>query len=299
MMAQVRGADPAAPEAVTTVRGQVEVATSGGTILSVALEPAEPVPCPQAVEAVRDADWVVLGPGSWFTSVIPHLLVPELCRAVVETRGRVLVVLNLAPQAGETPGFGPADHLAALLEHAPDLRVHTVLADVGTVSDRAALEGAVEAAGACLVVADIATDDGSPRHDPVKLARAFDAVISGGEGPRARRTPYPSVVWCGSGGEEPLLVVLHLVDRHPADDGAGDAARGEAEQGPARHLDGAHREVPEVTEEGLLGRIAGRWGQGGEDPGHGDRGRRHGAVGARLCDPPAVSDVLEPPVQCR
>ena len=180
MTAQVRGADPAAPEAVTTVRGQVEVATSDGTILSVALEPAEPVPCPQAVDAVRDADWVVLGPGSWFTSVIPHLLVPELCRAVVETRGRVLVVLNLAPQAGETPGFAPADHLAALLEHAPDLRVHTVLADVRTVSDRAALEVAVEAAGACLVVADIAADDGSPRHDPVKLARAFDAVISGG-----------------------------------------------------------------------------------------------------------------------
>jgi uncharacterized cofD-like protein len=180
MTAQVRGADPAAPEAVTTVRGQVEVATSDGTILSVALEPAEPVPCPQAVEAVRDADWVVLGPGSWFTSVIPHLLVPELCRAVVETRGRVLVVLNLAPQAGETPGFAPADHLAALLEHAPDLRVHTVLADARTVSDRAALEDAVEAARACLVVADIAADDGSPRHDPGKLARAFDAVISGG-----------------------------------------------------------------------------------------------------------------------
>ena len=103
------------------------------------------MPCPQAVDAVRDADWVVLGPGSWFTSVIPHLLVPELCRAVVETRGRVVVVLNLAPQAGETPGFEPADHLAALLEHAPDLRIHTVLADVRSVPDRAALEDAVAA----------------------------------------------------------------------------------------------------------------------------------------------------------
>ena len=116
----------------------------------------------------------MLGPGSWFTSVIPHLLVPELCRAVVETRGRVLVVLNLAPQAGETPGFEPADHLAALLEHAPDLRVHTVLADEHSVPDRAALEVAVEAAGAPLVVADIAADDGSPRHDPGKLAGAYD-----------------------------------------------------------------------------------------------------------------------------
>jgi uncharacterized cofD-like protein len=178
MTAQIRGADPAAPDTVTTVRGQVEVALSGGTIQSVALDPADPVPCAEAVDAVRDADWVVLGPGSWFTSVIPHLLVPELCRAVVETRGRVLVVLNLAPQVGETPGFDQADHLAALLEHAPDLRVHTVLADVRSVPDPSALDDAVKAAGARLVVADIAADDGSPRHDPAKLAAAYDGILA-------------------------------------------------------------------------------------------------------------------------
>ncbi len=187
--AQIRGADRAAPEAVTTVRGQVEVATSDGSIQSVALEPAAPVPCPQAVDAVRDADWVVLGPGSWFTSVIPHLLVPELCRAVVETRGRVVVVLNLAPQAGETPGFAPADHLAALLEHAPDLRVHTVLADVRSVPDRAALEDAVAAAGARLEVADIGAADGSPRHDPGKLAAAYAAVMDAR--PEPSRSGHP------------------------------------------------------------------------------------------------------------
>ena len=181
MSAQIRGVDPAAPDEVTTVRGQVEVATSGGTIQSVALDPAEPTPCEEAVQAVRVAEWVVLGPGSWFTSVIPHLLVPQLCRAVVETQGRVLVVLNLSPQAGETPGFQPADHLAALLEHAPDLRIDTVLADAGSVPDCPALEEAVERAGARLVVADIAMDDGSPRHDPVKLAAAYDAVLAAPE----------------------------------------------------------------------------------------------------------------------
>jgi 2-phospho-L-lactate transferase/gluconeogenesis factor (CofD/UPF0052 family) len=110
--------------------------------------------------------------------VIPHLLVPELCRAVVETRGRVLVVLNLAPQVGETPGFDQADHLAALLEHAPDLRVHTVLGDVRSVPDPSALDDAVKAAGARLVVADIAADDGSPRHDPAKLAAAYDGILA-------------------------------------------------------------------------------------------------------------------------
>ncbi|MBF4764770.1 uridine diphosphate-N-acetylglucosamine-binding protein YvcK [Nocardioides islandensis] len=178
MTAQIRGVDPAAPDEVTTVRGQVEVATSEGTIQSVALDPPDPAPCPEAVLAVRAADWVVLGPGSWYTSVIPHLLVPDLCRAVVDTRGKVIVVLNLAPQDGETPGFAPADHLAALLEHAPDLRVHTVLADVRSVRDPGSLETAVKEAGARLVLADIAASDGSARHDPVKLAAAYDAVIS-------------------------------------------------------------------------------------------------------------------------
>ena len=180
MTAQIRGVDPAAPDEVTTVRGQVEVATSEGTIQSVALDPPDPAPCPEAVLAVRAADWVVLGPGSWYTSVIPHLLVPDLCRAVVDTRGKVIVVLNLAPQDGETPGFAPADHLAALLEHAPDLRVHTVLADVRSVRDPGSLETAVKEAGARLVLADIAAGDGSARHDPVKLAVAYDTVISGG-----------------------------------------------------------------------------------------------------------------------
>jgi uncharacterized cofD-like protein len=178
MTAQIRGVDPGAPDGVTTVRGQVEVATSEGTIQSVALDPPDPAPCPEAVLAVRAADWVVLGPGSWYTSVIPHLLVPDLCRAVVDTRGKVIVVLNLAPQDGETPGFAPADHLAALLEHAPDLRVHTVLADVRSVRDPGSLETAVKEAGARLVLADIAAGDGSARHDPVKLAAAYDAVIS-------------------------------------------------------------------------------------------------------------------------
>ena len=88
------------------------------------------------------------------------------------------MVLNLAPHADETPGFEPADHLAALWEHAPDLRVHTVLADVRSVPDRTALEEAVTSAGARLLVADIAADDGSPRHDPVKLAAAYAAVIA-------------------------------------------------------------------------------------------------------------------------
>jgi uncharacterized cofD-like protein len=175
--AEVRGLDPTHPERTTTVRGQVEVATTDGTISSIALDPATPAACPEAVQAVRDADWVVLGPGSWYTSVIPHLMVPELCDALVATRGRVLVNLNLEAQEGETGGYSPEDHLAALLEHAPDLAIHTVLADRWTVTDRPMLEGAVASWGARLEVADLAASDGSARHDVDKLAAAYSQIL--------------------------------------------------------------------------------------------------------------------------
>src|SRR5262245_29070656 len=100
--AAVRGLDPGAPEALTTVRGQVEVATTQGQIHSIALDPPDPRPCPEALTAVTEADWVVLGPGSWFTSVMPHLMVPALRSALVGTDARVVVVLNLVDEAGET-----------------------------------------------------------------------------------------------------------------------------------------------------------------------------------------------------
>ena len=179
--AEVRGLDAADPDALTTVRGQAEVATTDGVIVEIRLEPDLPTPCPEAVEAVRAADWVVLGPGSWFTSVIPHLMVPALREALVQTDARVVLVLNLDEQAGETHGFAPADHLAALAEHAPDLKVHTVLADRVTVGDaREELEHVVSAYGAELVVADLAVADGSPRHDPVRLAAAYSSIFARG-----------------------------------------------------------------------------------------------------------------------
>jgi uncharacterized cofD-like protein len=181
--ARVRGADPADPTAVTVVRGQVEVATTAGRIESVALVPEHPQACAEAVEAILAAEWVVLGPGSWFSSVIPHLMVPGLRQALADTEGRLVVVLNLEAQPGETAGFGPEDHLAALFEHAPDLTVHAVLVDASSLAgsgpgDREHLEKAVAHRGARLVVEDIAVP-GEPRHDPDRLAAAFRRIVDG------------------------------------------------------------------------------------------------------------------------
>jgi uncharacterized cofD-like protein len=177
LTARVRGADAAYPDAVSTVRGQVEVATSPGQLLEVSLDPVDPPACPEAVTAVREADWVVLGPGSWFTSVIPHLLVPGLRSALMETSARLVVTLNLEAHTEETPGYTPGDHLAVLRSIAPGLPVDTVVADVASVPDAAALEKVTDALGARLVLADVADDARPGQHDPAKLSLAYEKFV--------------------------------------------------------------------------------------------------------------------------
>jgi uncharacterized cofD-like protein len=180
LVAEVEGADPDRPDEVSTVRGQVACASTIGRVRSVSLIPADPPACPDAVQAIGAADWVVLGPGSWFTSVLPHLLVPDLADALLRTRARRLVALNLAPQPGETEGFSPHRHLEVLADHAPGLSIDVVLADRGAVQGSTAeLEKAAGMLGARLVLADLAMGDGSPRHDPRRLAGAFAQIFEG------------------------------------------------------------------------------------------------------------------------
>jgi uncharacterized cofD-like protein len=180
LAAEVEGADPAKPDEISTVRGQVACAKTTGRVRSISLIPADPPACAEAVTAVGEADWVVLGPGSWFTSVLPHLMVPQLARALHATRAHRLVALNLAPQPGETEGFSPHTHLEVLADHAPRLTIDVVLADrqaaKGTTAE---LEKAAGLLGGRLVLADLAMGDGSPRHDPRRLAGAFAQIFEG------------------------------------------------------------------------------------------------------------------------
>ncbi len=180
LIAEVEGADPAQPCALGTVRGQVACASTTGRVRSVSLIPEDPPACPEAVTAIEEADWVVLGPGSWFTSVLPHLMVPDLARALTATPARRIVALNLIAQPGETAGFAPQTHLEVLADHAPQLRVDVVLADRGAAAGATAeLEKAASLLGGRLVLADLAMRDGTPRHDPRQLAGAFAGIFEG------------------------------------------------------------------------------------------------------------------------
>ena len=178
IVADVVGLDPDDPGAPREVRGQVAVATTPGRVIAVRVEPPEPPACSEAVQSVMEADWVILGPGSWFTSVIPHLLVPEMAKAITGTRARRAIALNLSAQPGETDGFSPETHLEVLAAHAPDLDLDVVIADERMVAS--GLESLCDAAagfGAELLVADVARHDGTPRHDPARLAEVYARIF--------------------------------------------------------------------------------------------------------------------------
>ncbi|ANY09482.1 gluconeogenesis factor YvcK family protein [Pseudonocardia sp. HH130630-07] len=173
------------------IRGQVAVASTPGRVRRVWLRPDGPPACDEAVRAVRDADAVLLGPGSWFTSVLPHLLVPGLREALLTTTAARVVLLNLTPEPGETAGFSPEQHLEVLSGHAPDLRAHAVLADSGSVPLPDRLHAAATdllTPGGTVWLADVAdVDAATPRHDPDALAgvllEVFEALV-----PQGRRT---------------------------------------------------------------------------------------------------------------
>lgn len=170
------------PRINRVIRGQVAVATTPGRVRRVRLLPGEPVACREAVAAIKDADLVVLGPGSWFSSVIPHVLVPEQRDALIETTARRALVLNLGPQAGETAGFSAERHLHVLSQHAPSFRVDQVIVDASTVppgSERAHLARAAEQLGADVRYADVGVP-GTAKHDIFKLGSVLGDLLNKG-----------------------------------------------------------------------------------------------------------------------
>ena len=171
---------PATPDAVVlkadiegeSVEGQVAVASSQGRIRRVELVPDDAPACPEAIEAIRAADQIIIAPGSLFTSVIPVLCVHELRAEIQMARARVVQVANLRAQAPETTGLDATDHLRAVLDHGG--RVDAFLyqnggrlaADDDEISDLRVLPAP----------ADVARTDGLA-HDPSKLAKALKALL--------------------------------------------------------------------------------------------------------------------------
>ncbi len=174
--------------------GELEI-TSGGPPVEIALEPSGPAAVAEAVTAIANADLVLLGPGSLFTSVIPNLLVPGVAEAVRGRRGRLVWIANLMTQARETLGMSIFDHLAAFARHAPGVVPDVVIANSVAPSDAARRRYADEDQEPLLVdPADpwpgpgrllpwpllAETPEGLVRHDREALAAAVLRIADGG-----------------------------------------------------------------------------------------------------------------------
>jgi uncharacterized cofD-like protein len=180
LVAEADRFDPDDPNRMREIRGQSSIAATPGRVRSIRLRSPGAPACAAAVDAVREADLVVLGPGSWFTSVLPHVLLRELGQALATTRARIVVVLNLVPQAGETDEYTPADLLRTLLAHAEPyggLHLDAVLADTDAVLDREDLAAYAREIGARLVVSSLAADDSAELHDPARLGQAIASAL--------------------------------------------------------------------------------------------------------------------------
>ena len=185
LVAEADHFDPDDPARTRRIRGQSSIAATPGRVRSVQLLPPGAPACADAVDAVREADVVVLGPGSWFTSVIPHLLLRELGRALSTTRARIIVTLNLVPQVGETDDYAPHELLRLLRAHADQfggLRIDAVVADTDATLDVKELSTFTRGIGARLVLSKLAADDSAERHDPKRLSEAFQQALAAAPG---------------------------------------------------------------------------------------------------------------------
>lgn len=162
-----------------TITGQASLAEAArsGAVSNVRLIPDNAPVTREVLEAIDLADWVILGPGSWYTSVLPHLLLPEMCEALASTTAKKVIVMNLKTDTHETVGMSAADHLKTLMVYAPNLQVDIILADPDVVSDKHDFAEAAHRLGAEVHYAKVHSAHNVSVHDPLRLANAFQDMF--------------------------------------------------------------------------------------------------------------------------
>ncbi len=172
------------------VRGESQIPKSGKKIKRVRLDPPDAVPLEEAVEAIEEADAIIIGPGSLYTSIIPNLIVPGIGTAVVRSEAVKIFVCNVMTQPGETDRYSVSDHVQALVEHVPGLALDYIVVNKGQISqevlDRYAEKGSVPVqidmdelsrTGAKIIADHLVQVDTYLRHDTEKLSKQLLRII--------------------------------------------------------------------------------------------------------------------------
>jgi uncharacterized cofD-like protein len=167
-----------------TVHGETRITASRSPIKKLSLSPRRVRTLPKAVEAIKQADLILLGPGSLYTSILPNLLIPEISNAIAKSKAPRVYIANLMTQPGETAGYALADHLRAIQKHVPHRVIDWVVANRQQVSvdvaRRYRAEGAEPVAidfpalqklGCRVILDNLLEEDGVIRHNTKRLSR--------------------------------------------------------------------------------------------------------------------------------
>ncbi|MEH6908096.1 MULTISPECIES: YvcK family protein [Neobacillus] len=169
----------------TIVSGESKIPYSGKRIKKVFMTPENIRPIPETLQAIRQADLIIIGPGSLYTSILPNLLVPKIGDELCRSQAKKVYICNLMTQAGETHGFTASDHVKALYDHMSCAFINTILVNNEEIPQDIQLRYNEELAdpvlydlprlfelGLEVVHADIAyQENGALRHDPKKVAK--------------------------------------------------------------------------------------------------------------------------------
>lgn len=166
------------------VHGETRISASRAPIKRLMLRPKRVRPVAEAVEAIRDADLILLGPGSLYTSVMPNLLIPEIAQALARAKAPRVYIANLMTQPGETTGYALSEHLRAIARHSPKRVIDWVVANRQPISPDVARrykrEGAervnvdlpdLRRLGVRVVLDNLLEEAGVIRHNSSRLAR--------------------------------------------------------------------------------------------------------------------------------
>lgn len=164
---------------IQEVRGQVQVATTKGELVSLRLIPEQPQATPEALNAIANAEWITVGPGSWFSSVMPHILLKAQAQALAKSSAKKILVFNLpeSEKDGEYAGNTPEEHLQLVRNHLPDLHLDYAIADPSVITPTSSLRELVKECGGELVVAEIAQSHNPHHHDSKKLSSVFSHIF--------------------------------------------------------------------------------------------------------------------------
>ncbi|MFW0179131.1 gluconeogenesis factor YvcK family protein [Rothia sp. P7208] len=168
--------DDAGVPVVDHVVGQVNVAKVARAE-NVKLTPEGAEACEESVQSILEADWVILGPGSWFTSVLPHLLLPGIRDALLQTEAKICVVMNLELEDRETLGMSASEHLRILCKYVPEFRLNAVIADCDGMGSPDELNKVAVELGGKVFWRSVRNSVERNVHDPLKLGAAYQEVF--------------------------------------------------------------------------------------------------------------------------